>query len=242
MIKFNFHNHGFEIINLGESKNIKLLRKKIIDIFSYASKFNGLGKLKNDQDIEKLYKKNKKVWISAYDQARMLPDIYNVINGKIINKICKIAKIKFPSLTSKPIIRICMPNGVGTSLTDLHIDYPTHRGSKNSITIWIPLQKTNKINGTLRLSPFSQKEKNFYGSIENSSVIRKKKIESKKNVNPEIKLGEAIILSQFTVHASEVNYSDQIRFSLDFRLNDLSDKDYAKRLYYINEKNYFKKI
>ena len=107
-----------------------------------------MGKISNDHGIVKLYKKNKKVWISAYDQARMLPDIYRVINNKIINKICKIAKIKFPSLTSKPVIRICMPNDIGTSLTNLHIDYPTHRGSKNAITIWIPLQTTNNTNGT----------------------------------------------------------------------------------------------
>ena len=34
-----------------------------------------------------------------------------------------------------------------------------------------------------------------------------------------IKIGEAIIMSQFLVHSSGDNNSDSIRFSIDFRLN-----------------------
>tara|TARA_B100000989_G_C19525386_1_gene466555 strand:- start:2617 stop:3342 length:726 start_codon:yes stop_codon:yes gene_type:complete len=241
-MKYKLNQHGFEIINLESKFNITLLKKKIINIYSTASKMNGLGIIKTDYEIEKLYKMNKKIWISAYDQARMLPDIFNVINKKNIKLISKTSKIKFPSLTSKPVIRVCMPNNIGTSRTNLHIDYPTHRGSANSITVWVPLQDTNLINGTLKIVPFSHKEKNYYGSIKKSSVIRKEKIDDKNLASISVKLGQAIVLSQFTAHTSGDNLSKKIRYSLDFRLNDLSDKLYAKRAYYINEKSYFKKF
>ncbi len=56
------------------------------------------------------------------------------------------------------------------------------------------------------------------------------------------KIGQAIIFSHFTVHESGQNLSNTIRFSLDFRLNDLNNKMYAKRKYYLNEKILFKKI
>ena len=39
-----------------------------------------------------------------------------------------------------------------------------------------------------------------------------------------IKSGEAIVMSQFLVHSSGNNSSNMIRFSIDFRLNDLSEK------------------
>ena len=48
---------------------------------------------------------------------------------------------KISSLAAKPIVRVVMPGNIGTSKAAAHIDYPTYLGSKNAITIWIPLQK-----------------------------------------------------------------------------------------------------
>ena len=46
-----------------------------------------------------------------------------------------------------------------------------------------------------------------------------------------VKLGEALIFSEFLVHRSGVNRSKKIRFSLQLRVTDLLSKEYMKRHY-----------
>jgi len=240
--KFNFKKDGFEIIKIPGIKKIKNLKKKIISTFSLASELNNLKKIKSDKGIVELYSKNKLAWLAAYDQVRMLPELYHIIDDKLIKLLCKKSNINFPAFTSKPVVRICMPNEEGTSRTNLHIDYPTHRGSSNSITVWLPLHSTDKINGTLILSPKSHKKKYYNGSVSKRTVKRIDDINANYLVSPSINMGEAILLSQFTLHGSGKNISNKIRYSIDFRFNDLNNKNYAKSYYYINEKSFYKKL
>ena len=57
-----------------------------------------------------------------------------------------------------------------------------------------------------------------------------------------LNIGQGIVFHTFLAHKSGDNFSDKIRFSVDFRLNDLQNKDYFNRKYYINEKTTFKKL
>ena len=137
-----------------------------------------------------------------------------------------------------------MPNNLGTRRAEKHIDYPTHRGSGNAVTIWFPLQDTNKNNGSLKIIPKSHKIKTWSGSIKKNTVMKKdlsKKDYAKNLIDINIKLGQILVFSQFLIHESGENFSNGIRFSLDFRLNDLNDKLYAQRKYYLNQTSYFKK-
>ena len=238
----NYTSSGFELISINKKKNVKNFRKKILSVFSKASQLNGLKKITEDNEINNLYNHNKKIWVAAYDQIRMLPEINDIIDKNLIKIICKKAKIKFPALTSRPVIRVCMPEDRGTSSVKQHIDYPTHRGSSNAVTIWIPLQNTDEKNGALKLSSKSHNKKNYYGSVLKSNVVRKDNIMESNLISVPAKVGQAIIFSHFTVHESGQNLSNKIRFSLDFRLNDLDNKVYAKRKYYLNERIFFKKI
>lgn len=239
---YNYFKNGFEIITMNNSKKLISLRKKIINLFSLASQLSGNGKINSDKDILSFYKKDKKSWIMVYDQMRMLPDLYQIINSELIKKVTKISGIKFPSYTSKPVIRIVMPGNKGTSKTKLHIDYPTHRGSSNAVTVWFPLQSITKKNGTLIVAPNSHLKKNYYGSIQDNNVVRKDNIYESKKISVPLNIGQGIVFSHFLAHKSGDNFSDKIRFSIDFRLNDLQDKDYFSRKYYINEKTTFKKL
>ena len=46
-----------------------------------------------------------------------------------------------------------------------------------------------------------------------------------------VKLGEALIFSEFLVHKSGKNVSNKIRFSVQLRLTDLMSREYMKRSY-----------
>ena len=240
----SFNYQGYKIIRINKKNKIINFRKKIIKIFSTVSELNGRNSITADKDIDILYKKNKKLWVAAYDQVRMLPDIYNIIDKKFIELVSKYSGIKIPAFTSKPVVRVNIPGDIGTGRAETHIDYPSHRGSLNAVTVWFPLQTTDQINGTLKIIPKSHKKKTWKGSILKNTIERKdlsdKKFE-KNLVDINLKLGEALIISQFLIHSSGLNKSKYIRFSVDFRLNDLANKQYAKRKYYLNQATYYKK-
>tara|TARA_Y100000590_G_C15589776_1_gene965579 strand:- start:264 stop:1004 length:741 start_codon:yes stop_codon:yes gene_type:complete len=235
---------GYQIINLGKKKKLINLRKTFVKIFSLASKLNGFKEVKSEKDIINLYKKRKKIWIAAYDQIRLLPEINDIINISFVKLVSKVASLKRPAFTSKPVVRVCMPNNLGTGRAERHIDYPSHRGSKNAVTVWFPLQDTNQKNGSLKIIPKSHKIKTWSGSIKKNTVMRKdlsNKDYEKNLININLKVGQVLIISQFLIHESGDNLSNDTRFSLDFRLNDLNDKLYAKRKYYVNQISYYKK-
>jgi ectoine hydroxylase-related dioxygenase (phytanoyl-CoA dioxygenase family) len=240
----SFASEGYQIINIGNKRELVNLRKTFIDIFSLASKLNGYKAIKSEKNIIDLYKKKKTVWVAGYDQIRMLPEINDIINTKFVDICSKTANIKRPAFTSKPIVRVGMPGNIGTGKTEAHIDYPSHRGSKNAITVWFPLQDTDKKNGTLKIYPKSHKMKTWYGDIKKNTIMRKNLPSNKyeKNlIDINLKLGQALVISQFLVHGSGDHKSNTVRFTLDFRLNDLSDSLYAQRKYYINQITSYKK-
>ena len=82
----------------------------------------------------------------------------------------------------------------------------------------------------MKILPGSHKFKTISGSIDKGTVKRldlSDRDYENQMQHLNIKIGEAIIMSQFLVHSSGDNNSDSIRFSIDFRLNDLNEKSYA---------------
>ena len=55
----SYQKKGYKIINIGKKKKIINFRKKIIKIFSLASKSNNYKEVKSDKDIIDLYIKKK---------------------------------------------------------------------------------------------------------------------------------------------------------------------------------------
>ena len=221
----DFEKNGFSVIKIRKENKLKNLRIKFIKIFSKISEINNGLKIKSDKKILDLYKRNKKLWVGAYDQIRLLPEVYTLIDKDFLNKIEKSAGIKIPAFTSKPVVRVYMPKNIGTTKTVPHIDYPSHRGSKNAVTVWFPLQSLNSKSGTLKILPGSHKFKTILDQlIKNSKRLDLSDRDYENQMQHlNIKIGEAIIMSQFLVHSSGDNNSDSIRFG-DFRLNDLNEK------------------
>ena len=251
MDKF-YKQNGYKKIHFNKKKNLSILKKKILNIFKKISiKKKSKIKINNHKDIINLYKKNKKIWVMAYDQIRNMPELYGLIfTSDFLKKISKVSGIKIPILTtSKITIRLDMPNGQGSTLTKPHQDYVAHQGSSNSITIWIPLQDTLYKNGSLNIIKGSHKKGfvsdnlNWKTNKISSNLISKKKANTiGKFENIETKFGEVLLFSTFLVHKSGLNLSTNIRYSINIRFNDINSQDYADRNYYLNEISGSKKL
>lgn len=248
----NFYNqNGYLISNLKNKKILKKLRKRFISIFNETSKINLKKEIKNDQDIIKLYRsKNRKFWTGVYDIIKLDPLVYELSSQKEFVDIAKKLGLKNPSFGTRPQVRIDMPNDPKFSFKS-HQDYQFNLGSKNSITIWIPLQTVTKNNGALQISKRSHLGlKNYlYGrknkfNIDLEKNVRKKVLKKDhydlslddKKFNFEsidINIGEALVFSQFLVHKSGLNNSNNIRFTIQLRFTDLADREYAKSNYFL---------
>ena len=103
--------------------------------------------------------------------------------------------------------------------------------SKNSITLWIPLQNTSKINGALKIIPKSHT--NFKLHNHTAKDVKFNKLDQHfdekdfKTIN--VNLGQALIFSSYLVHKSGDNKSNHIRMSFNIRFNDLYDREYIYR-------------
>jgi hypothetical protein len=97
-------------------------------------------------------------------------------------------------------------------------------------TAWIPLVDTNETNGTLQVIRGSHRSKTFPHQLEKKAgksdswylYIDDQNIPAGEIVTCSLNRGDVLLLNQLIVHRSTENYSDSVRWSLDFRWQDPS--------------------
>jgi len=228
--KKQLNEFGYCKVNIGNKLFLKKLRKKWITVFNNISS-NVYGiKIKNDQDLIKLEKsKFRKAFVAVFDLIHMDPEIYRLASDEKMLNIFKELGIKYPHYGTRPLTRVDLPRDKKHSFFDVHQDFPYNKHSKNSLVVWIPLMDTGPKEGCLEVCSKSHRDKNIFEQKKNSLLIkdsRKFKLNKIK-----VKVGEALIFSQFLVHRSGINTSNKIRFSLQLRVTDLLSKEYMARHY-----------
>jgi hypothetical protein len=230
-----FEKQGSFVYDLGLQDFIISTREKIIQVFNLASRFNGGPTIFNDEDIINLYRSDQRdLWVTAYDQLRLIPNMsYFANHPAIIKTLQERCGIKFPVLAGPISIRANMPNDESNKFPP-HQDYPYNNGSLNSITLWMPFQDVEGDLGPLDVIHGSHKE----GLMNTTSDGRMIKIlkdhrDESEYASINMKVGEALIFNQFVIHRSGNNNSNRILFSLQLRYNDLDDAEFAKRRYFV---------
>ena len=220
--------NGFFIFNTKLENNLRNIRTKFTKIFDNSARMNGLDPIKNDKDIAKFSKTNHELWVSSYDQLRFLPEVSAISNEQIILKNIKKYGIKFP-VVDEIVLRGDMPYD-DQWRRETHQDSAYFQGSMNSLIVWIPFQDIDSKIGPLDIVKGSHKN----GSINDQG----KSINDSEFTSITMKLGEALVFSQFMVHRSGENRSDDIRFSLQLRINDLDDDEWAKRKFFFPKRKF----
>lgn len=224
--KKQFIKNGYFIGKINP-KILKVLRKKYLAIFNTVSKLTNGIKIKNDSDLIKLYNSKKRfVWEVAYDLRPFEPLLYKLAATEELINLAKIAGIKKPHFKTAPVLRIDMPEDSKHSY-NMHQDYPFSSGSKNSITMWIPLQDVTTKNGCLKIVEGSHKRKKIYKTYKDNIIKNRYKFTFK---DVQCKMGDVLIFSQCLVHKSGNNNSKSARFSIQIRFNDLSKKDSISKI------------
>lgn len=236
--KDTYEKQGSFVYDLGLTDYIISTRKKITQTYDLASRLNGGPTISNDEDIINLYRSDQRdLWVAAYDQLRMIPEMNYFANHPVIlDAVKERCGIKFPVLGAPIVVRANMPNDDGYKFPP-HQDYPINMGSLNAITFWIPFQDVDGDIGPLDVIHGSHKEGPLDITSEGRSIkILKDSRDESEYAPVNMKVGEALIFSQFVIHRSGNNKSNQILFSLQLRYNDLDNEEYAKRNYFVIER------
>ena len=220
--------NGFFTFNTGLENNLRNIRTKFTKIFDNSARMNGLNPIKNDKDVTDFSKTNHELWVSSYDQLRFLPEVLAISNEQIILKNVKKCGIKFP-VVDEIVLRGDMPYD-DQWRSEAHQDSHYFQGSMNSVIIWLPFQDIDSKIGPLEVVSGSHKN----GSISDQG----KSINDSKFTSITMKLGDVSVFSQFLVHRSGKNRSSDIRFSLQLRINDLNDDEWAKRKFFFPKREF----
>jgi ectoine hydroxylase-related dioxygenase (phytanoyl-CoA dioxygenase family) len=124
------------------------------------------------------------------------------------------------------------PPGNGSAAYNFrfHQDYAAVKGSASAVTVWMPLHRCKT--GGLALVAGSHHQglravrAGSFGALP-YEVAETGALETR---SPELELGDAVIFSCFTVHATDANRGRLVRFSIDFRVQSVAEPLHASQL------------
>lgn len=154
------------------------------------------------------------------------------INKKILNLLQKCG-LEYPSIATRPVLFFNHPKLAKEEVyykTPPHQDWNSIRGSIDSIVVWIPLVDVDTKNGALCIVPESHKNGSIMSGVNNGfGTVSKYENSDYKSI--EMKKGDILLFSSFLVHKSGEMNTEKIRWSCNFRYNNINDKDFINRDY-----------
>ncbi|MFN4147630.1 MAG: phytanoyl-CoA dioxygenase family protein [Runella sp.] len=152
-----------------------------------------------------------------------------------IIQLLKDIGIEKPSIGARPAMqfnsRFLSKGGSKHWKLDAHQDWRTGQGSLDSPVIWFPMVNAGADLGALQVIPRSH----TWGLLEASTSGYQGGITAPLNdedfVQTEFEVGDLLIFSAFLVHQSGNNITNNIRWSVQLRYNNLAEPTFIERGY-----------
>lgn len=237
-IKLQYKRNGFVLLKqIIPLEKVSAIQNDAIEIFSKQIIANGIDL--NEQNFEvslfELFNRNYKAFIGAAKLCQHTIILHSLASEQIIITKLKEIGIEKPAICVKPIIYFNSRHIAkieGNYKTPTHQDWRSMQGSLNSAVVWIPLIPISKDLGALEVVPGSHK----FGLMNSESdewfrKIKDDRISDDKFISLEVEPGDMVIFSSFLVHKSGNNITENIRWSMHFRYNDIFEETFIKREY-----------
>jgi hypothetical protein len=224
----DFLERGYVVERLPIDDKLTALRQEILEVFDlYATAHTGL-RVDDDHDLVTFFQEAQPLQYHAYQRLNRLPGLAALASDDSLVSLIKALGLTHPVIDVHLQIRCDMPIPE-QHLAPAHQDYAHNVGSRNSVTVWIPLQSAPTDRGALRVAPGSHHHglfphvDGFMGDFPDDRLV-----------SVPVAFGEALVFSQWLVHASGRNSGDQTRFTAVVRYSDLSEPEYLDREWYWN--------
>ncbi|WP_299290904.1 phytanoyl-CoA dioxygenase family protein [Nitrosopumilus sp.] len=180
----------------------------------------------NDKNLIKFYDEHPEIETKVYEAIQDQPWITEFTKQKEIIQHVKEILGEDVGVFGKAPFRMDMPFWT-KDMAHWHQDFFYVKGNTRVVTVWIPMQDTKYIHGCISIMP----KTHHLGILEHNVRVGRKMIPQSIFEN-EIKLvevnkGDIVLFSSLLLHSSNINCSEQIRYSIQPRytpLNEESDK------------------
>ena len=173
-----------------------------------------------------------------YHALRYLPSTTQLACSTLLLDISKQLKLVQPAVMHSYNLRMDMPNEP-QFMFQWHQDITYLLGSKNSITYWVPITPVNEHRGSIELIEGSHRQGLVPYHYTGEGPPPSHKSMSPRDICLDIepkddaKLikaepGDIVVFSQFLLHRSTPNYSNQIRWVSQVRHSDLGEADFQE--------------
>ncbi|MDC3260120.1 phytanoyl-CoA dioxygenase family protein [bacterium] len=193
--------------------------------------------LHNDTDFEKslyrLFNEDYDAFIGAAKLCQHQLPIHKLAVSKEVIETIRHLGVANPSICVKPIVYFNsrhIAKQVGHYKTPAHQDWRSMQGSVNSIVVWIPLVDIDMGLGALEVIPKSHLS-GILNTVKDDwyRTIKDDRFDEEKFISLEVEKGDVVCFNSFLVHRSGNNTSENIRWSMHYRYNDIDEATYVER-------------
>lgn len=185
-----------------------------------------------------------------YDRLKYLPALSRMSGSESVRALCLSLGMGMPSLMGCCNMRLDKP-GDSKHLFEWHQDTVYLLGSTNAVTLWVPLQDVDMAHGTIQVIPGSHKNGVYpfrkisekiiapYVPFLQRDISLAVDIDSDERLSPYTivaKRGDVVVFKQLLLHRSTPNHSDQIRWTAQIRVTDLSETEHRRQRYPTGDK------
>lgn len=141
--------------------------------------------------------------------------------------------VQNPNIAVRPAVQFNSPHlakdGSKHWRMDAHQDWRAGQGSLDSVVLWFPLVDCGADLGALQVLPKSH----LNGLMEATTVgyegYLTDETQEENYVQTQFEVGDILIFSAFLVHRSGINITNNVRWSVQFRYNNLEEPTFLER-------------
>lgn len=237
--KEQFNRDGFLILkNFFDKEVLKKIYTEARQLFSVQIK-RTLGKtvdINNHNEFEhamfEFFEKDFNTFVNTGKQTQHLISMHRLGTEEKILNLLKDLGYEFPTIAVRPAMQFNsrhLSKGGSHWKLGAHQDWRTGQGSLDSLVLWFPLVDCNADLGSLQIVPASHTDglmkadtTGYLGSIQ-------EEIPEEKYVQTEFEEGDLLIFSAFLIHRSGNNITQNIRWSVQLRYNNIAEQTFQER-------------
>ncbi|TLV02706.1 phytanoyl-CoA dioxygenase family protein [Dyadobacter luticola] len=238
-IKSQYFKDGYIVVrNFFTPEEIKAIFDEARGVFAYQIE-RTLGRkidVDNQDEFEagmyEFFQKDFDAFVNTGKQVQHLVSLHRLGTDDRITKVLQSIGLEYPIIAVRPAMMFNSRNLAKKQdywKLGAHQDWRGGQGSLDSIVMWFPLVDCDTALGGLQVLPGSHKRGLFEGSDVDYISSIQEELPEDEFVQLELKAGDILIFSTFTVHRSGTNVTPHIRWTSQFRFNNLVEKTFVDR-------------
>ena len=235
--KQSYQEKGYILVEkLFDPDEINNILVEMQSIFMIQASHKNIDTSNISKAMLELFSKHRIIFKSCGKQAQHLIDAWKLSSdNRLLSILIDICGLKFPNICTRPVAMFnskSLASNEGYHTLAAHQDSVSMRGSSNAAIVWMPLVKITNNLGPLEIVPGSHQQGNLVDDVDEFGfgVIPDRMFKDDDFISfHNMKPGDAVIFNSHLVHRSGKLWTEgDIRWSLQFRYNDLLDEKFIE--------------